>query len=94
VDAITAYSADGRIEALGLLVLEDDRHAIPPYDAVVLASKHLAREAPDVLAALRDLEGAIDVARMRALNRMVDEEGRSPAQAARAFLGRQTQIPR
>jgi osmoprotectant transport system permease protein len=94
VDAITAYSSDGRIEALGLLVLEDDRHAIPPYDAVVLASKHLAREAPDVLAALRDLEGAIDVARMRALNRMVDEEGRSPAQAARAFLGRQTQIPR
>ena len=88
VDAITAYSSDGRIEALGLVVLEDERHAIPPYDAVVLAGPRLAREAPDVVAALRALDGAIDVATMRALNRMVDEQGSSPAAAARAFLRR------
>ncbi len=29
VDAITAYSSDGRIDALGLVVLEDERHAHP-----------------------------------------------------------------
>jgi osmoprotectant transport system permease protein len=86
VDAITAYSSDGRIEALGLVVLEDERHAIPPYDAVVLASPRLAREAPDVVEALRGLEGTIDVARMRALNRLVDERGMTPAAAARTFL--------
>jgi glycine betaine/choline ABC-type transport system substrate-binding protein len=86
VDAITAYSSDGRIEALGLVTLEDDRHAIPPYDAVVLASPRLVRDAPDVVAALRSLDGAIDVATMRALNRMVDEEHRTPAAAARVFL--------
>ena len=86
VDAITAYSSDGRIEALGLVALEDDRHAIPPYDAVVLASPRLARDAPDVVTALRSLDSAIDVGTMRALNRMVDEEHRTPAEAARAFL--------
>ncbi|HXK08747.1 MAG TPA: ABC transporter permease/substrate-binding protein [Vicinamibacteria bacterium] len=86
VDAITAYSSDGRIEALGLVVLEDERRAIPPYDAVVLAGRRLAREAPDALAALRELDGAIDVARMRSLNRLVDEQGRSPAAAASSFL--------
>ena len=86
VDVITAYSSDGRIDALGLVVLADDRHAIPPYDAVVLASPRLARDAPDVLAALRGLDGAIDAARMRALNRLVDEQQQSPALAARAFL--------
>jgi osmoprotectant transport system permease protein len=88
VDAITAYSSDGRIEALGLVTLEDERHAIPPYDAVVLAGPRLVREAPDVVAALRSLDGAIDVATMRALNRLVDEQGQSPAAAARGFLAR------
>jgi osmoprotectant transport system permease protein len=86
VDVITAYSSDGRIEALGLVVLEDDRHAIPPYDAVVLAGPRLSREAPDVLAAVRSLEGAIDVATMRGLNRMVDQEGLGVSVAARRFL--------
>lgn len=86
VDAITAYSSDGRIEALSLMTLEDDRGAIPPYDAVVLASPRLAREAPDVLAAVARLEGRIDVARMRELNRLVDEQRKSPAVAAAEFL--------
>ncbi len=52
-DAITAYSSDGRIQGLGLVVLQDDKGAIPPYDAVVLASPRLARESPEVLAAVR-----------------------------------------
>ena len=86
VDAITAYSSDGRIDALSLAVLEDDRRAIPPYDAVVLASPRLAREAPDVVAALAALDGAIDAARMRALNRLVDEQRASPRAAAQQFL--------
>ncbi len=86
VDAITAYSSDGRIDALGLITLEDERHALPPYDAVVLASPRLARDSPDVLAAVRRLEGRIDVATMRRLNRRVDENGQSPALVARAFL--------
>ena len=45
VDVISAFSTDGRIAALGLTVLTDDRHVIPPYDAVLLASPRLAREA-------------------------------------------------
>jgi osmoprotectant transport system permease protein len=88
VDAITAYSSDGRIESLGLVVLADEKGAIPPYDAVVLASPRLAREAPDVLSALRALEGTLDVGTMRGLNRLVDGQGLSPAAAARDFLRR------
>jgi osmoprotectant transport system permease protein len=86
VDAITAYSTDGRIDALGLVVLEDHRRVIPPYDAVVLAGPRLARESPDVVGLLRRLDGAIDAPTMRRLNHMVDEEGRSPAAAAERFL--------
>ena len=38
------------------------------------------------LAALRRLEGAIDAATMRSLNRLVDGERLSPAAAARRFV--------
>lgn len=86
VDVISAFSTDGRIAALGLTVLTDDRHVIPPYDAVLLASPRLAREAPDVLAALRPLDGVIDADRMRHLNAAVDQDGESPGAVARAFL--------
>jgi osmoprotectant transport system permease protein len=88
VDVITAYSSDGRIAALDLVVLRDERQAIPPYDAVVLASPRRAREDPVLLDALRRLEGSIDEARMRSLNRLVDEDRRNPADAARSFFGR------
>ena len=87
VDVISAFSTDGRIAAHGLVVLEDDRRVIPPYDAIILVSARLARERPEVLAALRELAGTIDAAAMRRMNSAVDAEGRSPAEVAREFLG-------
>jgi osmoprotectant transport system permease protein len=84
VDVISAYSTDGRIDAFGLRVLDDDKQVIPPYDAVVLVSTRLARERPDVVEAFRALEGKIDAKVMRELNREVDERGRTPREVARA----------
>lgn len=86
VDVISAYTTDGRIAAYDLRVLDDDRGAIPPYDAIVLASARLAREAPDVLDALARLDGAIDADRMRGMNLRVDERGEDPAAVAAAFV--------
>jgi osmoprotectant transport system permease protein len=86
VDVITAYSTDGRIVAYDLVVLDDARHAIPPYDAVVLASDRLARTAPGAVSALRALAGSIDGERMRRMNAAVDEGRETPAQVAERFL--------
>jgi osmoprotectant transport system permease protein len=86
VDVISAFSTDGRIAAFDLRLLEDDRGVIPPYDAVMLASPRLAREDPDVVAALRALTGRIDEERMQRLNWAVDGEGRSPAEVAGELL--------
>jgi osmoprotectant transport system permease protein len=86
VDVITAYSSDGRISAYDLITLEDDRGAIPPYDAVVLVSRSLSERRPDAVAALAALEGTIDVLRMRAMNAAVDKDGKSPAAVAEEFL--------
>ena len=86
VDVISAFSTDGRITALNLRVLEDDRDTIPPYDAVILVSPHLIRKHPSVAEALRRLAGAIDADRMRQMNLAVDELGKSPAEVASEFL--------
>ncbi|MGE0788763.1 MAG: ABC transporter permease/substrate-binding protein [Sandaracinaceae bacterium] len=87
VDVIGAYTTDGRIDAFDLVVLEDDRGAIPPYDALLLASASFGATHPTVLEHLRRLDGAIDAERMRALNRAVDRDGRDVADVAREAQG-------
>jgi len=86
VDVASAFSTDGRIAAFALRVLEDDRSAIPPYDAIILAGPRLARDEPRALAALATLSGTIDAASMRRMNAAVDREGRSPDAVAGDFL--------
>lgn len=89
VDLIGAFSTDGRIAALDLVLLEDERHAIPPYDAVILAGARLVREHPDAIAALRGLSGTIDADRMRRMNLAVDQDGQSPETVAAGFVAGQ-----
>lgn len=86
IDLAAGDSTDGRIAALGLVVLEDDRHYFPPYEAVPLVrAAGLARH-PGLRAALNRLAGRIEAGTMRALNHEVDGEHRDPAEVAREFL--------
>jgi osmoprotectant transport system permease protein len=91
VDVITAFSSDGRIDSLDLVVLPDTAQAFPPYDAVVLLSPR-ASEDRAVVAALEPMLGAIPVARMRRANQMVDrdEDKRTVEQAADWLLQEMT----
>jgi osmoprotectant transport system permease protein len=88
VDVISAFSTDGRIAAFDLAVLADDRHAIPPYDAIILAGSRVVREEPRVVTALERLVGTIDAPAMRGMNLAVDRDGNAPAAVAAAFLER------
>jgi osmoprotectant transport system permease protein len=67
IDVISAYTSDGRIAQHDLVVLADPRHAIPSYDAILLASPRDA-ENRALIEALRPLVGAIDIALMREAN--------------------------
>jgi len=67
VDVIAGYTSDGLIAKYDLVVLEDSRHAIPPYDAIVLLSPKRADD-PTLKAALVPLLGKIDIANMREAN--------------------------
>jgi osmoprotectant transport system permease protein len=86
VDVISAFSSDGRIAAEDLVVLADPRHALPPYDAVVLVSPKRAHD-QRLITALQPLIGKITVEAMRAANLSVDRDRHklTPAEAAQAL---------
>jgi osmoprotectant transport system permease protein len=67
VDVIAGYTSDGLIAKYDLVVLDDSRHAIPPYDAIVLLSPKRADDQA-LRAALTPLLGRIDIATMREAN--------------------------
>src|SRR6266478_2516230 len=67
VDVIAGYTSDGLIAKYDLVVLEDSRHAIPPYDAIVLLSPKRANDSA-LQAAITPLLGKIDISAMREAN--------------------------
>ncbi|WP_048147817.1 glycine betaine ABC transporter substrate-binding protein [Palaeococcus ferrophilus] len=86
VDAISAYTTDARVDLFGLKILEDDKGALPPYDAVILIRKDFADQHPEVVEVLKKLEGLIDTDTMRALNYQYDVEKKDARDIAREFL--------
>ena len=67
VDVIAGYTSDGLIAKYDLVVLDDPKHAIPPYDAIVLIAPKRAGDQA-LRAALQPLLGRIDISAMREAN--------------------------
>ena len=67
VDVIAGYTSDGRIAQFGLIVLDDPKHTIPPYDAVILLSPKRTNDEA-LIRALSPLIDGIDVNLMREAN--------------------------
>jgi glycine betaine/choline ABC-type transport system substrate-binding protein len=82
VDVIAGYTSDGRIAQHKLIVLDDPRQAIPPYDAIVLVAPRRANDRA-MLDALRPLIGAIDVTLMREANLRASAFDATPGRVAR-----------
>jgi osmoprotectant transport system permease protein len=82
IDVISAYTSDGRMAQYDLQALEDDRHAIPPYDAIVLISPKRSGD-PALTNAVAPLLGAISIDNMREANRRVGAQAGSPQETAR-----------
>ena len=86
VDVIAGNSTDGQIQALDLVVLEDDRHYFPPYEAAPVIRLTTVTRHPQVAAALAQLAGRISDAEMRRHNALADVEHRDIASIARDWL--------
>jgi len=67
-------------------VLEDDKDALPPYDAVILVTETFSQENPGAMEAIAQLNGRIDQDTMRRLNGEYDVDNREARDIARDFL--------
>jgi osmoprotectant transport system substrate-binding protein len=86
VDLAAGNTTDGLILALDLLVLEDDKHYFPPYEAVPIVRQETLARHPEVGQALDQLAGKISDDDMRQLNYAVDGQHRDVKEVVRAFL--------
>ncbi|MBO2535702.1 osmoprotectant ABC transporter substrate-binding protein [Rummeliibacillus suwonensis] len=86
MDIVLGYTTDGRIASYDLVVLEDDLHFFPPYDASPLAVNQLLEEKPQVKKAIEKLIGKISTEQMQKLNYEADNNLIEPAIVAKRFL--------
>ncbi|RYF70919.1 MAG: ABC transporter permease, partial [Cytophagaceae bacterium] len=87
-DVISGYSTDGRIKAFNLVVLDDDKHAFPPYAAAPIVREATLRTYPELGPALDRLAGRLTDSIMTDLNYRADYLHQSPERVAREFLNR------
>ena len=86
VDVVVAFGTDGQIDADHLVVLEDDRHFVPPYAVAPVVRTPVLATHPGVATALNRVAPLLTDQAMRKLNYDVDGRKREPSDVARDFL--------
>jgi osmoprotectant transport system permease protein len=89
VDLIDVYSTDAMIRRGNLVLLADDAKFFPRYDAVWLYRLDAASRYPELLAAMRRLDGTVSEQTMQSLNDEVEVGRMTESEAAADFLDRQ-----
>ncbi len=80
------FTTDGRIEALDLVVLADDRQFFPRYNLGMTLRTSTLREYPQLTSLFRPISARLDNAVLKKLNAAVDVHGRDPADVARDWM--------
>jgi glycine betaine/choline ABC-type transport system substrate-binding protein len=86
VNMIAANATDGLLSKLNVKVLEDDKHAFPPYELCIAAREERVNTVPGLRAALLELSGKFSDRKMQELNYQVDGRHRPVAEVAAEFL--------
>jgi osmoprotectant transport system substrate-binding protein len=86
IDFAAGNATDGLIPAFDFVVLEDDRHYFPPYEAVPVIREQILQQHPEVADALQSLAGKISDAEMQQLNYAVDGQHMDATNVVREFL--------
>ncbi|NGN67883.1 glycine betaine ABC transporter substrate-binding protein [Streptomyces sp. A7024] len=80
------FNTDGRIEALKLQVLEDDKRFFPTYNAAPMVNSEVLAEHPQIAEVLAPVTKALTTDAARKLNAEVDVKGRHPHDVAKEWL--------
>jgi len=86
-DVVDVYTTDAKIVRFDLVVLADDRHFFPPYDAVLVYRADLPSRFPAFTRVLDRMHGTIDAPEMQRMNARADLDGVPFARVASDFLG-------
>jgi osmoprotectant transport system permease protein len=86
VDLIGGYSTDGRVQAYGLKILDDDQFYFPPYFVVPLVRQQTLEKYPFLEKILAKISGKMNDSVMQNLNYQVDSLKKSPQEVAQSFL--------
>ncbi|SFN11012.1 glycine/betaine ABC transporter substrate-binding protein [Nocardia asteroides NBRC 15531] len=79
-------ATDGRIPALDLVLLDDDRGFFPKYNAALVLHGPFADAHPEVVSIMAPISARLTNAVITELNRQVDIGGREPADVARDWM--------
>ena len=85
-DVVDVYTTDAKIARFDLVVLADDLHFFPPYEAVLVYRTGLLQRVPAFARVLARMRGAIDAAAMQKMNARADLDGVPFARVAEDFL--------
>jgi osmoprotectant transport system permease protein len=89
-DVVDVYTTDAKIARFDLVVLADDRHFFPPYDAVLVYRTDLPARVPAFAKVLDRLRGAIDATAMQKMNARAELDNVPFARVASDFLSSKT----
>src|SRR5215211_1398771 len=80
------FATDGRIEGLGLEVIEDDKSFFPFYNPSLNVRKQVIDENPQIEKIFAPISEKLDTDTLQKLNAQVDVEGRLPEDVAEQWL--------
>jgi len=86
VDLGLVYTTDGRVKGFDLVLLEDDLHYFPPYNAVPVVRKAVLDAHPQLAGLLDALAAKLDNAAMTDMNYKVDIDQQPVDKVAGDFL--------
>ena len=85
VDMVAGSETDGLLSAKPFVVLEDDQHYFPPYEAAIVVRSASLEKFPGLKEALSSLGGKISTEKMRAMNYQLDGKHRPIKEIAKNF---------
>ncbi|MFP3465905.1 glycine betaine ABC transporter substrate-binding protein [Leifsonia sp. SIMBA_070] len=80
------FATDGRIKALDLTVMKDDKKFFPVYQGAFSMQDSILKKYPEIADILAKVSSKLTTEKMQELNAKVDVDGDEPADVAKKFL--------
>jgi osmoprotectant transport system substrate-binding protein len=80
------FATDGRISALGLTVLQDDKKFFPPYNLSLNVRSAVLDKHPEIQKAMDSVSTLLTTPELQKLNAQIDVDGKTPEEVAGTWL--------